>query len=336
MTGDTMIEQAGFYRELGGADGGAAAPSLRDAARSTGERDEERLLAYLEASHEIYTVMGAERDVIADDVWITGAGSLITDGTYVWPTELAYYVRRHHVALLPEFAAHIRARNYVSPPVPREQALAIFEECLGENARATAAADAATAKGFFIWYRTALTRASAQNLIDQLATSGLFVRHPLTDNLFGFRDTVQGKREPLVGGVHTLLSALASDEYRNVEFQGWMGRDESLAVTVQCLDGNIQKLFFQISDIPAPDREDAVAALVRTLDQDAAECRGFVIDRAGVTASQDWDRILVGGGGRFTVWPDTVGILRDRVGDHPELADGNPTPYGPLDVFHRA
>ena len=118
MTGDTMIEQAGFYRELGGADDGAAAPSLRDAARSTGERDEERLLAYLEASHEIYTVMGAERDVIADDVWITGAGSLITDGTYVWPTELAYYVRRHHVALLPEFAAHIRARNYVSPRSP--------------------------------------------------------------------------------------------------------------------------------------------------------------------------------------------------------------------------
>ncbi|MFI7388324.1 hypothetical protein [Streptomyces sp. NPDC049813] len=202
-----MIEQAGFYRELGGA-GDGAAPSLRDAGRSTGEWDEERLLAYLEASHEIYTVMGAERDVIADDVWITGAGSLITDGTYVWPTELAYYVRRHHVALLPEFAAHIRARNYVSPPVPREQALAIFEECLGENARAAAAADAATAKGFFTWYRPALSRVSAQNLLDQLAASDLFVQHPLTENLFGFRDTVQGKREPLVGGVHTLLSAL--------------------------------------------------------------------------------------------------------------------------------
>ncbi|MFF9407583.1 hypothetical protein ACF1B0_18970 [Streptomyces anandii] len=83
-------------------------------------------------------------------------------------------------------------------------------------------------------------------------------------------------------------------------------------------------------------REEAVAALVRTLDQDAAVCRGFVIDRAGVSASQDWDRILAGDAGRFTVWPDTVGILRDRVGNHPELADSEPTAYGPLDVFHRA
>jgi hypothetical protein len=49
-----------------------------------------------------------------------------------------------------------------------------------------------------------------------------------------------------------------------------------------------------------------------------------------------WDRILVGDGGRFTVWPDVIGILRDRVGDHPERADSEPTACGPLDVFHRA
>ncbi|MFE9538515.1 hypothetical protein [Streptomyces sp. NPDC006691] len=334
-----MIEQAGFYRELGGP-GDRSAPSLRDAARSTGEWDEERLLAYLEASREIYTVMGAERDVIADDLGITGAGSLITDGTYVWPTELAYYVRRHHVALLPEFTAHIRARNYVSPEVPREQALAIFEECLGESAAAAAAtAAASTSKGFFTWYRTALTRASAQNLIDQLAATGLFVQHPLTDQVFGFRDTVLGKREPLVGGAPTLLSALASDAYRKVEFKGWTGRDKSLLVSVRRLDGTAQKLTFHIADIADiadPGREEAVAALVRTLDQDPDHCLGFVVDRTGVSAAEDWDRILTGTGGQPTVWPDTVGILRNRVGNHPEPSGGKPTAHGPLDVFHRA
>ncbi len=87
MTGEFVIKQAGFYRELGGhGHETASAPSLRDAARSSGDWDEDRLVAYLEASHEIYTTMGAERDVIADDVWITGAGSLVTDGTFVWPT----------------------------------------------------------------------------------------------------------------------------------------------------------------------------------------------------------------------------------------------------------
>jgi hypothetical protein len=36
------------------------------------------------------------------------------------------------------------------------------------------------------------------------------------------------------------------------------------------------------------------------------------------------------------MWPDTVGILRDRIGNPPEPADGKPTAYGPLGVFHRA
>lgn len=261
-----MVEQAGFYRELGGARGGTAVPSLRDAARDVGEWDEERLIAYLEASHEIYTTMGAERDVIADDVWITGAGSLTTDGTYVWPTELAYYVRRHHVPLLPEFAAHIRARAYVSPEVPRERALAIFEECLGAGEGALPA-DEATPGGPLTWYRTPFTRTSAQDLIDRLSAAGLYVHHPLAEHLFGFRDTARGRREPLVGGVDTLVSTLAGDEYRNVEFRGWLGRDEPLTVTARRLSADTQQLTFHIGDLPEPAREQAVSALLRALDQ---------------------------------------------------------------------
>ncbi|MFF7241955.1 hypothetical protein [Streptomyces collinus] len=105
---------------------------------------------------------------------------------------------------------------------------------------------------------------------------------------------------------------------------------------VRRTDETTQSITLRLTELSLPDREEAVAALVRTLDQDAADCRGFVIDRAGVSASQDWDRILVGDGRHFTAWPDTVGILRGRVGDHRELADSKPTAHGPLDVFHRA
>ncbi|WP_405551741.1 hypothetical protein [Streptomyces sp. NBC_01171] len=331
-----MIKQAGFYRELGGiGDKSAPAPSLRNSARAAGEWDEDRVLAYLDAGHEIFTAMGAERDVIGDDVWITGAGSLITDGTWMWPIELAYYVRRHHVALLPEFLNHIRAHGYVSPEVPHDRALAIFEEHFGENAQAAAAADTAAEQGVFIWYHPAFTHASAQTLIDRLASSGLAVIHPLTDNLFGFRETAQGRRQPLVGGIGSLVSALAEGEYRNVEFQCWMGNDESLAVAVRRLDDDTQKLTFRIADIPAHDREEAVAALVRTLDQDSDDCLGFVIDRAGVTAEHDWDRVLSRPGEPVSVWPDTLGILRTRLPAHPELAGVGYTDYGRLVVFHR-
>ncbi|MFK4149819.1 hypothetical protein [Streptomyces sp. NPDC004065] len=163
-------------------------------------------------------------------------------------------------------------------------------------------------------------------------TAGISAAHPLTHALFGFRETPAGNREPLMGEA----AALADDRYSRIEFTCWKGYDQSLTGIVRRTDETTQSITLRLADVPVPDREEAVAALVRTLDQDAAVCRGFVIDRAGVSASQDWDRILVGDGGPFTVWPDTVGILRDRVGSHPEPADSEPTAYGPLDVFHRA
>ncbi|WP_333767504.1 hypothetical protein [Streptomyces sp. IBSBF 2435] len=70
-------------------------------------------------------------------------------------------------------------------------------------------------------------------------------------------------------------------------------------------------------------------------DRDPAGCLGFVVDLAGATAAEDWDRILTGPGGPITVWPDTVGILRERVPEHPEPSAGRRTPHGPLDVFPR-
>ncbi|MFE1309300.1 hypothetical protein [Streptomyces sp. NPDC058755] len=130
-----MIKRVGFYQEFGDHGGpSASAPSLRDAVRAAGEWDEDRIVAYLESSREIYSAMGAERDVITGDAWIPGAGSLATDGTWLWPVELAHYVRRHHIALPAEFVAHIRGNDYVSPVLSHEQALEIFNEHFGRDA----------------------------------------------------------------------------------------------------------------------------------------------------------------------------------------------------------
>jgi hypothetical protein len=132
-----MTKRVGFYQEFSdqvdpsaSASASVSIPSLRDAVRAAGERDEDRIVACLESSTEIYSVMGAERDVIAGDTWIPGAGSLVTDGTWLWPAELAHYVRRHHVALPADFAASIRDNGYVSPPLPQERAREIFDEYL--------------------------------------------------------------------------------------------------------------------------------------------------------------------------------------------------------------
>ncbi|WP_019073322.1 hypothetical protein [Streptomyces hokutonensis] len=329
-----MIKRAGFYRETGGRITMADhAPSLRDAVQDSGPRDEDLVLAYLESAREIYTTMGAQRDALAGDEWIAGSESLLTDGTWIWPIDLVHYVRRHHVALPQEFLEHIRANSYTAPAVPDERARQIFHEEFPDNAPATNASR--TAAGFFTWYVPKLDGRRARRLLTQLENAGLSAVHPLTNALFGFRETPVGNREPLMGDGTALAAALADDRYSKTEFACWKGYDQSLTGIVRRTDETTQSITLRLTDVPVSDREEAVAALVRMLDQDAAECSGFVIDRTGVSASQDWDRILTGTGGHFTVWPDTIGILRNRVGDHPELANGKPTAYGPLDVFHR-
>jgi hypothetical protein len=328
-----MIKRAGFYREIGGPDATSDdAPSLHAAVHDSGPWDEDRILAYLESALEIYTTMGAQRDALTGDEWIAGSGSLMTDGTWVWPIDLAHYVRRHHVALPQEFVDHIRANGYTVPAVPNERARQIFHEEFPESTPITTAPKSA---GFFTWYVPKLTSTDATQLLAHLEDAGLCVVHPLTNALFGFRETPTGNREPLIGDGTVLATALAEDRYSRVEFTCWKGYDQSMTGIVRCTDETTQSITLRLTDLPEPDREEAVAALVRTLDQDAARCRGFVIDRTGVSTAQDWDSILTGVGTRFTTWPDTVGILRKRVPEHPELADSKPTAYGPLDVFHR-
>ncbi|MER5802583.1 hypothetical protein [Streptomyces mirabilis] len=333
-----MIKRVGFYREFGGhgdPSASASAPSLRDAVRAAGEWDEDQIVAYLESATEIYSTMGAERDVITGDDWIPGAGSLVTDGSWLWLVELAHYVRNHHMALPSDFVDHIRANGYVSPSLSHEQSLKIFNEYFDRDASHGATAPRSTLRPFFTWYVPALTSTSSAALIKQLGAAGLSVAHPLTDALFGFRETVEGRKGPLMGGPDVLAASLADGQYRDVEFQCWMGYDQSLATHVRRIDPSAQKVTFQIADVPEADREDAVAALVRALDQDAAHCLGFVIDRVGTSGEQDWDRVLVGHGGQLAVLPDIVGIRRERLSAHPEFAAAHGTEYGPLAVFHR-
>ncbi|MFG3202692.1 hypothetical protein [Streptomyces sp. NPDC048192] len=326
----------GFYQEFG-ADGtpSGTGASVHDAVRSAGEWDEDRIAAYLESSTEIYSTMGAERDVITRDAWISGAGSLVTDGTWLWPAELEHYVRWHHVALPAEFVAHIRANDYASPALSPERALEIFNEYFGRDASDDSDPRRTALKPFLTWYLPELTTASSQALIKQLGTAGLSVTHPLTDALFGFRERAYGRREPLVGGRDLLAASLVDGQYYELEFQCWMAYDQPVTANVQRLAPSTQKVTVQIADVPSADREEAVTALVRTLDQDAAHCLGFVTDRVGTSGEQDWDRILVGSGERLAVWPDIVGIRRERLSAHPELDAAMATDYGPLAVFHR-
>ncbi|MEV7124815.1 hypothetical protein [Streptomyces sp. NPDC093260] len=239
-----MIKRAGFYREIGGrATTADVAPSLRGAVQDVGPWDEDRVLAYLESGLEIYSTMGAERDVLTGEEWIAGSGSLMTDGTWLWPVDLTHYVRRHHAALPQEFLDHIRANDYTVPAVPDEQARRVFWEEFPDNAPAAAPPKAV---GFCTWYAPKPDGARAHQLLAHLENAGLFAVHPLTNALFGFRETPAGHREPLMGEGAALAAALADDRYSTIEFTCWKGYDQSLTGIVRRTDETTQSITLRL------------------------------------------------------------------------------------------
>ncbi|WP_432146076.1 hypothetical protein [Streptomyces sp. bgisy084] len=90
--------------------------------------DEDRILSYLKGGEEIFSTMGAERDVISQDEWVSGDGSLVTDGEWVWPVDLAHYLSRYRIALPGDFLDHVRKAEYQAPVVPDERAREVMVE----------------------------------------------------------------------------------------------------------------------------------------------------------------------------------------------------------------
>ncbi|MFI0262541.1 hypothetical protein ACH4OW_26280 [Streptomyces sp. NPDC017056] len=124
-----MIRRVGFFAE-GNEDGDPAvySASLTLAMEGPPAPDEDRILSYLEDGEEIFSTMGAERDAISRDEWIGGAGSLLTDGEWVWPVDLVYYLSRYHIALPADFLDHVRKSGYQAPRVPDDRSREIMAE----------------------------------------------------------------------------------------------------------------------------------------------------------------------------------------------------------------
>ena len=73
-----------------------------------------------------------------------------TDGTWVWPAAVGYYLYRHGLPPQPELLAHIRTHNYAPPPVAQHTVEAAGKQLiamLDQQYQAAAGADAAAATG---------------------------------------------------------------------------------------------------------------------------------------------------------------------------------------------
>jgi hypothetical protein len=113
----------GFFRELvhGDDDG----PSLMEARRSTPARDQEQVARYLESGNTVAATGVLVDDVLDPDRTDIAPLELVTDGVWVWPRDLAYYVRRYNVSLPDDFLTDIRERAWQPPLLTDAELMAV-------------------------------------------------------------------------------------------------------------------------------------------------------------------------------------------------------------------
>jgi len=90
-------------------------PLVRRAPLAPAERD--RVLEYLGAAPVVLAARSHGADAFAPEHTDVVPMNFRTDGSWVWPGAVAYYLREHDVPPDPELVAHIRARRFVVPEV---------------------------------------------------------------------------------------------------------------------------------------------------------------------------------------------------------------------------
>ncbi len=116
--------RAGFFRELrhGDSDG----PSLREA-RDTGQGgDDETIGAYLRAGNILAATAMPVDDILDATKTNIADLTLMTDGTWLWPSDLPYYVETYGVAVPAGLQDHIVA-HLGNPPKLSARELAALE-----------------------------------------------------------------------------------------------------------------------------------------------------------------------------------------------------------------
>jgi hypothetical protein len=113
MTAQRTLRRVGFFREL--AHGDPDGPSVREVAERGAYDDQAALLRYLRGGTLLVATPGVVDDVLADSPMVIGPPHLYTDGVYVWPADLPYYVEHYRVALPAGFLDAVAARGYRPP-----------------------------------------------------------------------------------------------------------------------------------------------------------------------------------------------------------------------------
>ncbi len=121
----------GFFREMEHAK--QDLPSVHERVGALDPSVKTALVAYLRAGADVAMAPGLATDIVDPSAGSAGAQGILTDGEWVWPNELAYYVERYDIAPSDEFVAHARSNDWRVPEIPTERLEEVVDELFGEE-----------------------------------------------------------------------------------------------------------------------------------------------------------------------------------------------------------
>ena len=110
------LQRLGFYNEM--PHGDKNDPSILKSVREGGELEEEKIINYLKGGMVLVACGGVTKDVINPDNGISGCPDMLTDGIWLWPGDLAYYVKKYHLELDKNFIKTMMNNNWQVKEIP--------------------------------------------------------------------------------------------------------------------------------------------------------------------------------------------------------------------------
>jgi hypothetical protein len=94
---------------------------IRKRTNKTPQDDEEKILKYLDSGIQGLYSMLNPFDLIAKKKLDYSVREMLTDGVWLWPRLLTYYVREYHYRIDIEFLEHMKKNNWEIPKLSEDE-----------------------------------------------------------------------------------------------------------------------------------------------------------------------------------------------------------------------
>lgn len=106
------LKKAGFFFEIPKNDFKTFSSTNLEEAQQI---NRESILSYLDRGVVYGVIPMAEHDILNPGDLISPSLTLMTDGVWVWPSSLAYYIRKHGATIPDDFFSRMKQMDYLFP-----------------------------------------------------------------------------------------------------------------------------------------------------------------------------------------------------------------------------